>query len=196
MLCFASAASMIRLTPISKRFYHVEIRVSFPSILSAASKFPLGFFDSDCDGDGGAGKADLRLRLCVACSLCVCECGLSRYASFSTPLSLCFSLFSLDVLSLTWPKTNIFAIAAARERLSVSVCVCVCRCWTLTLPLLRRSRSRGRRCRELCLIAPQSQCQSTFGSRLVQFTKKEPQKVNAPRRVHWPRVTCLCVCVS
>lgn len=73
LLCFASAASMIRLTPISKRFYHVEIRVSFPSILSAASKFPLGFFDSDCDsdGDGGAGKADLRLRLCVARSLCV-----------------------------------------------------------------------------------------------------------------------------
>lgn len=69
LLCFASAASMIRLTPISKRFYHVEIRVSFPSILSAASKFPLGFFD--CDGDGGAGKADLRLRLCVARSLCV-----------------------------------------------------------------------------------------------------------------------------
>lgn len=75
LLCFGSAASMIRLTPISKRFYHVEIRVSFPSILSAASKFPLGFFDSDCDGDGngdgGAGKADLRLRLCVARSLCV-----------------------------------------------------------------------------------------------------------------------------
>lgn len=112
-------------------------------------------------------------------------------------LSLLLSLFSLDVLSLTWPKTNIFAIAAARERLSASVCVCVCRCWTLTLPLLRRCRRRSRRCRcrELCLIAPQSQCQSTFGSRLVQFTKKEPQKVNAPRRVHWPRVTCLCVCV-
>lgn len=95
LLCFASAASMIRLIPISKRFYHVEIRVSFPSILSAASKFPLGFFDSDCDGDGDAGKADLRLRLCVPRSLCVCECGLSRYASFSMPLSLCFSLSSL-----------------------------------------------------------------------------------------------------
>lgn len=114
----------------------------------------------------------------------------------SLRFSLYASLFSsLDVLSLTWPKTNIFAIAAARERLCVSICVCVCRCWTLTLPLLRRCRSRSRCCRELCLIAPQSQCQSTFGSRLVQFTKKEQQKVNATRRVHWPRVTCLCVCV-
>lgn len=90
LLCFASAASMIRLTPISKRFYHVEIRVSFPSILSAASKFPLGFFDSDGDGDGGAGKADLRLRLCVARSLCVCVSAVS----LSTLLSLRFSLFA------------------------------------------------------------------------------------------------------